>query len=528
MSKADTISNALFREPAATEEPHAVETKLTPTKWFEAQYPTLGGRYGKAVLEKSGRGETVAVTEINHDFIAATLGAEGTPASPVVFLRSNELFYQYDPEEGIYLPKNKADLIPSLSQLLLKCAYEADEVNVDNLRFRFRNSLNGVVERARSVLAVDDSFFEKDLTEFISCSNGMLCLEDMTLRPFSPTLPRRSKLAVKYEPEASCPLFTDTLLGPALNNADLDLLQRWCGMLLTGTNQAQRIMIITGRAGGGKGTLIRVLQGVIGQRNVGSLRTEHLNNRFEVGRFVGKTLLYGADVAKDFLNKSGASVLKSLTGGDPLTVEFKGSNATHEIVCRFNVAVTCNSLPRIRLEGDAEAWRRRLAILRFRTIPTQPIPDLSEQILSKEGSGVLNWMLEGFKKLRAKEWRLTMNDAQKGAVDNLLDESDAEAVFVRERLRPVNGATLTAEECYGGYVSFCGGHQWEPLSRKSFGNVIGALIAQKFGLSTRHDIVASDGRQQRGWMGLQIKNLLPDASDGSFSVVRIPPATSLQ
>jgi putative DNA primase/helicase len=505
VSNPDPISNSIFTERATIEEPQAVETKLTPTKWFEAQYPALGARYGEAVLEKPGRDETAAVTDINYDFIAATLGAEGTPASPVVFLRSNERFYQYDPEEGIYLPKFKADLIPGLSQILLKCASEADAVNVDNLRFRFRNSLNGVVERARSVLAVDDSFFEKDLTEFISCANGMLCLEDMKLRPFSPELPRRSKLSVKYEQETSCPLFLDTLLRPALKKADLDLLQRWCGMLLMGTNQAQKIMMITGKAGGGKGTLIRVLEGVIGQRNVGSLRTEHLNNRFEVGRLVGKTLLYGADVAKGFLNTSGASVLKSLTGGDPITVEFKGSNATHDIVCRFNVAVTCNSLPRIRLEGDAEAWRRRLAIVRFTTRPTQPIPDLSEQILSKEGSGVLNWMLAGFKNLRAEEWQLTMNGAQKGAVDNLIDESDAEAVFVHERLRAVKRKTLTAEKCYAGYVSFCGDHQWEPLSRKAFGNVIGALIAREFGLSTRHDIVASDGRQQRGWRGLRIK-----------------------
>jgi phage/plasmid-associated DNA primase len=82
---------------------------------------------------------------------------------------------------------------------------------------------------------------------------------------------------------------------------------------LIGENLAQRLLILTGTAGGGKGTFIRVLVGILGQTNVASLRTQLLNERFELGRFLGKTLLYGADVPEKFLNHRGASVLKSLT-----------------------------------------------------------------------------------------------------------------------------------------------------------------------------------------------------------------------
>ena len=34
---------------------------------------------------------------------------------------------------------------------------------------------------------------------------------------------------------------------------DIDLLQRWCGLALFGVNLAQRLVILTGTAGGGKG-----------------------------------------------------------------------------------------------------------------------------------------------------------------------------------------------------------------------------------------------------------------------------------
>jgi phage/plasmid-associated DNA primase len=104
-----------------------------------------------------------------------------------------------------------------------------------------------------------------------------------------------------------------------------------------------------------------VLTGVISATNVASSRTQLLAERFELGRFLGKTLLYGADVPENFLNERGASVLKSLTGYDPVTLEFKRSNESPPIVCKFNVIVTCNSRLTVHLEGDTEAWRRRVA-----------------------------------------------------------------------------------------------------------------------------------------------------------------------
>jgi Predicted ATPase len=153
----------------------------------------------------------------------------------------------------------------------------------------------------------------------------MLQLKDNTLFPFSPSYRRRNKLAVAYDPKASCPLFLDTLMRPALETDDLDLIQRWCGLALIGENLAQKIVILTGTPGGGKGTLIQIINGIIGQINLAALRPQLLGERFEVGRFLGKTLLYGADVPENFLNQRGASILKSLTGGDPVTLEFKNS-----------------------------------------------------------------------------------------------------------------------------------------------------------------------------------------------------------
>jgi putative DNA primase/helicase len=297
---------------------------------------------------------------------------------------------------------------------------------------------------------------------------------------------------------------------PALDAEDLDLLQRWCGLALIGENLAQRLLILTGTAGGGKGTFIRVLVGILGQTNVASLRTQLLNERFELGRFLGKTLLYGADVPEKFLNHRGASVLKSLTGGDPVTLEFKRSNESPMVVCKFNAIVTCNSRLTVHLEGDTDAWRRRLVIINYeKPKPENVIANLSEQILENEGSGVLNWQLEGLEKVRADGWQLRLTPAQQRRVDDLLLESEGHIIFARDALDIAHGSDLTVEDCFAAYVRFCTERGWIILPRNRFSNLIGDAVARMYGLPVRHDITTAPYQpQRRGWKGLEVGNLL--------------------
>jgi P4 family phage/plasmid primase-like protien len=324
--------------------------------------------------------------------------------------------------------------------------------------------------------------------------------------PFAPNYRRRNKLAVPYIPGATCPLFLETLLRPALGPEDLDLLQRWCGLVLMGVNLAQRLIILTGTAGGGKGTLVRVINGIVGANNVGMLRPDLLGERFELGRLLGKSLLYGPDVPENFLNCKGASTLKALTGGDPVTLELKGSNERPQIVCRFNAIVTCNSRLTVHLEGDAEAWRRRLAIIQFaKPKPERVIADLSERILRQEGPGVLNWSLAGVDAMRMDGWQLRLNEEQQRRVDDLLMESEADAVFARECLFRDGTESLTVTECYERYVEFCSARGWTLMPKRKFSGSIADTVTREFGLTVRHDIVIGEEAAQRGWKGLGCK-----------------------
>jgi phage/plasmid-associated DNA primase len=195
-----------------------------------------------------------------------------------------------------------------------------------------------------------------------------------------------------------------------------------------------------------------------------------------------------------------------LTGGDPVTLEFKGSNERPQIICRFNALATCNSRLTVRLEGDAGAWRRRLIIIEYRQpAPTEVIADLSERILAEEASGVLNWLLDGLDKLRAGNWQLRLTAEQQKLVDDLLNESEAAVVFARECLEADSGASLTLAEAHEAYVRFCLDKGWTAMPRKVFSNSIGDAVAVRYGLTVRNDISDSKGKAQRGWKGVRIR-----------------------
>ena len=127
-----------------------------------------------------------------------------------------------------------------------------------------------------------------------------------------------------------------------------------------GVNLSQVIILLTGTAGGGKGTFIRVLHGIIDASNtmLNSCGQTIWAGDFETAEYIGKILLYGADVKANFLNNASASYLKALTGGDPLNAEIKGVTGRPVIYGRYLVIVTSNSRLTVSLEGDSDAYRR--------------------------------------------------------------------------------------------------------------------------------------------------------------------------
>lgn len=388
----------------------------------------------------------------------------------------------------------------------------ADVLEEPRINFMRNNSLlTSLTELLRGHVERNEAFNHRHT--FVHLANGMLHLDvdPPELRSFSPDYYSRNQCPFPLTEGADCPMFKEQLLKSALEDEDVDLLQRWAGSLLLGGNQAQRILLVTGTAGGGKSTFLEVIERIVGEANIHELRTEHLHERFELQFFIGKTLLTGKDVPGDFLQQKGASMLKKLVGNDLISPEKKGVNQVLRMRGNYDIAVTANSRLHVRLDGDGEAWRRRLIIVRYeRPMPKQRISGFGQKLLKEEGPGILNWMLQGaILHLQELEQQgdFILTETQQRRVDDLLAESDSVRTFLRECVGLTSKEnTATTEELVMSYRSFCENKGWEAQTKRQVERQLPDLMLEVHGLTRRHDIMRDD-RKQRGYAGLYINSI---------------------
>ena len=341
-----------------------------------------------------------------------------------------------------------------------------------------------------------------------------------TEHPFSAKYRSRSRSEIPYDLTAGCPEFKLSIL-PQFSPDDREAFQKYSGQCLLGRNATQTILILDGVGGAGKGAAVNVIKGVVGVQSAYELRTNLLDKQFEIGRMTNKTLLIGSDVKADFLSQDAASFLKKLTGGDLLEGERKRSNDENPLTGDFNVMITSNSRLKVRLEGDDSAWERRLILLRLETPHEgKRIEKFHEQLLQKEGSGILNWCLEGlgklFEDMETGQGTLLLSEQQKKRVHSLLRESDSLRNFFQSNIVATSDKSdLTSEEIIAKYIEYCRDCDWVPLSSRKAEAGVRELMLELFGQG-QSGSVERDGKSKRGYRRVRFRK---DAESDPPSVI---------
>lgn len=441
-------------------------------------------------------------TAINQMFVA------GKYARDNLILHEPTLnqFYDYHQGTGLWQPKTEARLMVGLGDSLRGMLNECGggmllSRRTENLLGQILRLLKGVVERPEA--------FRRE-RPIIHVGNGVLHLDTTppTLNEFSHTYYSRNRSEISFDEEADCPRFIAELMQPALEESDISLIQRYAGQCLLGQNPAQRILLLRGTPGGGKSTLVNILEAVIGTHNVTELRVQQLAERFEIACFVGKTLLSGKDVPGDFLNNKGAYVLKKLVGGDRLDAEQKNVKHRFDVYGEFNVIITSNTHLHVRLDADSGAWRRRLLIVDYERVPTEkPIPNFDRRLVEEEGPGILNWCIAGALQLLeelAVHGRIQLTEAQIKRVDALLSESDSVRHFVGERVVKVDVSDITVSELQTAYQNFCEDQGWQAVTVRQFENSITNVMMEVHRVAKRTDIKRYE-KNQRGFAHVGLK-----------------------
>ena len=368
------------------------------------------------------------------------------------------------------------------------------------------------MDELENLIRVESAKLPSSLADgLVHVGNGMLELRQVPpqLGPFAPEHGSTSRVEINYVADACCPRFLAWLHG-AVDEADVRLLQEWAGAVMLGPNRAQRFLLLHGDAGSGKSSFVTLVEKVIGLESCLQLRVSQLGTRFETREYAGKRLLTGKDVKSDFLSGANTGHLKSLTGGDALRAERKMENEGITFKGEFHVAVVSNDELTLKVEGDPDAWERRLLSVHMKKPEAlETVADIAEVLFREEGEGIMAWMVAGAARHLANGFRYDLTAGQLAVVRRIVSEADGVRLFVSQKLLvdEAGEGIVTMEQLFEAYDKFAKAHDFERYRKDQLGRRLNPQIRSEYGLHQRHDLGSEflkPGATVRGYKGLMI------------------------
>jgi P4 family phage/plasmid primase-like protien len=270
-----------------------------------------------------------------------------------------------------------------------------------------------------------------DAGGFVATTNGLLDLRSRALTPHRPDAWCRAKIGQPYDATASCPTFLRFLdgcfsnLAPAERTAVIEALQEAFGAFLAikvlGREQRKALFLL-GPSRTGKTQVSTVARRLIGEP-VASPSVVDISEQF------GMEMLHGArawirDDAVSEQDRIDPARFKAIVTGETVNVNRKGRSFA-QVAFEIPIVLTTNAMPRARDSSDA-IYNRALVIEMTNVVEEEEaaaarralgLPAdcvVGEAIAEREGSGILNWALDGLDRLRARgryDPPVTMRDA---------------------------------------------------------------------------------------------------------------------
>jgi putative DNA primase/helicase len=342
--------------------------------------------------------------------------------------------------------------------------------------------------------------------EILACRNGLVHLPSLVAdkNHFTPPTPRffsPNCLDFDFDLEAPAPSAWLGFLGELLPDdpQSIETLQDWFGYCLTPDTRQQKILMLVGPKRSGKGTIARVLRGLVGPENVAGPTLSSLATNFGLWPLIGKTVAMIQDARLSGRTDAAAVTerLLSISGEDAQTIDRKNlPPVTVKLYVRF--ILLTNELP--KLSDSSGALPGRMVLLRLtRSWYGKEDTALTDRLLA-ELPGILLWAIEGWRRLRDRG-RFIQPDAGKEMVGDLEDLASPVGAFVRDRCILEPGRRVSVEELFAAWKAWCEAKgRKEPGTEQTFGRDLIAAFA------TLRKVRPRDGEDRyRGYEGIGLR-----------------------
>lgn len=299
------------------------------------------------------------------------------------------------------------------------------------------------------------------LTDVVVFQNGILDTEAFLagrpdfLSPSTPQLFHLSAVPYFFDKNAVCPGWLK-FLGEVFQSdtEKIALLQEWFGYNLVPDTSLEKFMLMVGRPGSGKSTVLEVLEAMLGKHQYAKSSFSDLCSDFGRQPLIGKLaiVLPDAHVPKRADKIQALEVIKSIVGRDGVSVNRKYQSYLTDVRLPGRITIAVNDLP--DLTDHARALERRLLAVYFpESFEGREDTTLKDR-LPMEAPGIAMWALKGLRRLR-KAGRFTMPKASEPLMDEIRQALTPVAEFLGDCCDQDVEAWVPIQQLYDCWLAWC-------------------------------------------------------------------------
>lgn len=333
--------------------------------------------------------------------------------------------------------------------------------------------IESALRQASALLGKDYAAFDQKPT-LLNMSNGTYDLPTGDFRKHDPADLLTKQIPLNYDPNAQCPKFEKFVSD--LMGGDVEMiayLQRCCGYTLSADVSEQGFFVPFGPGGCGKSTFLGILSGVMGDYakpadpEMFMVKRGDSGQPFDLAGLEGTRLLTAIETERG--KKMATGKTKNMIGGpvEKIRACYKHKQ-WFEFQPQWKVWMATNERPDINDDAMFDRLHPIPFKVRFRGTE-QEDEHLAENLLAEEGSGILNWMLKGYRAWR--EQGLNMPEEVKKANCDWRERDDFIQHFLDERTGQAENMQeyASVENMYAAYTLWAqNSHEGRSLKRNQF------------------------------------------------------------
>jgi putative DNA primase/helicase len=331
------------------------------------------------------------------------------------------------------------------------------------------------------------------LLDLAALCDGRISQHSPTPRLFTP-----NGLTYYFLPDAPCPQWLYFLQQVWPGDADgVALLQEFFGYCLLPDTSQQKMLLLLGPRRSGRGTMMRVLQRLIGDSNVACPTLTSLGNDFGLEPLLGKLVAVINDARFDGRRDTAAIVetLLSISGEDSITINRKNrSMITTKLPTRF--VIVTNELPGFR-DASRALTGRLLTLQLNQSWYGHEDQTLTDRLLT-ELPGILNWAVTGLRRLRDRG-HFVQPESGREIINQMEEHASPIHAFICQRCEVAEDAEVLTEHLYQAWCQWCQHVGIPNGGAEQFGRDLRAAMPR---VARGHPRV--DGRQAYVYRGIRL------------------------